>query len=216
MDAASEFNSDEFGWFLQKFGIRSRTCATEGHWQNSRIERHGGILQTILNKMDHEETISSYSQLSIALAQATLTKNQWSRFRGYPPEILVFGKGSKMHGSVVNDEETASHHAALSPSADGIRFREELACRERARRAYVSIDNDQVLRRAITGRSRPIRGQYNPGDWVMLWKRRGEAEGQWEGPMQVVIQETSRVVWVTKGTKLYRAAPEHVRPLSAV
>ena len=98
MDAASEFNSEEFDLFLQRFGIKSRTCATEGHWQNSRVERHGGILQMILNKMDHEEGITSYHQLSIALAQATMTKNQWSRYRGYPPEMLVFGKGSRMGG----------------------------------------------------------------------------------------------------------------------
>ena len=145
-----------------------------------------------------------------------MTKNQWSRYRGYPPEMLVFGKGSKLGGSVVNDEETASHHAALHPTPEGVKFREELATRERARRAFVSIDNDQVLRRALTSRSRPNRGHYSPGTWVMLWKRKGESEGQWEGPMQVIIQEENKVIWVTKGTKLYRAAPEHVRPLSAV
>ena len=32
--------------------------------------------------------------------------------------------------------------------------------------------------------------------------------------MQVIIQEDNRVIWATKGTKLYGAAPEHVRPLS--
>ena len=170
----------------------------------------------MLNKMDHEEGICNYNQLAIALAHATTTKNQWSKYRGYPPEMLVFGKGSKMVGSIVSDEETASHHAALSPTAEGVKFREELAARDRARRAFVAIDNDQVLRRALTSRSRPTRGQYSPGDWVMLWKRRGEAEGHWEGPMQVIIQEANRVVCVTKGTKLYRAAPEHIRPLSAV
>ena len=195
---------------------QEQTCATEGHWQNSRVERHGGILQMILNKMDHEETITSYSQLATALANATMTKNQWSKYRGYPPAMLVFGKGSRMTGSVSSDEETASHHAALNPSAEGIGFRAELACRERARRAFVSIDNDQVLRRALTSRRCPNRGQFLPGDWIMLWKRKGEAEGSWEGPMQVIIQEANRVIWVPKGTKLYRAAPEHVRPLSAV
>ena len=170
----------------------------------------------MLNKMDHEEGICNYNQLAIALAHTTTTKNQWSKYRGYPPEMLVFGKGSKMVGSVVSDEETASHYAALSPTAEVVKFREELAARDRARRAFVAIDTDQVLRRALTSRSRPTRGQYSPGDWVMLWKRRGEAEGHWEGPMQVIIQEANRGVWVTKGTKLYRAAPEHIRPLSAV
>ena len=58
--------------------------------------------------------------------------------------------------------------------------------------AFVAIDTDQVLRRALTSRSRPTRGQYSPGDWVMLWKRRGEAEGHWEGPMQVIIEEANR------------------------
>ena len=217
MDAASDFNSEDFGMFLQKFGVKSRTCATEGLWQNSRVERHGGILQMILNKMDHEEAIiTSYSQLATALAHATMTKNQWSKYRGYPPETLDFGKGSRMTGSVISDEETASHHAALNPSAEGIRIRAELACRERARRAFVSIDNYQVLRRALTSRSRPNRGQFLPGDWIMLWKRKGEAEGSWEGPMQVIIQAANRVIWVTKDTKLCRAAPEHVRPLPAV
>ena len=35
----------------------------------------------------------------------------------------------------------------------------------------------------------------------MIWKQRGESNGQWEGPMQVIIQEGDRVVWVTKSTK---------------
>ena len=40
-DAATEFCSEECHQFLQKFNIRSRTCATGAHWQNSRVERHG-------------------------------------------------------------------------------------------------------------------------------------------------------------------------------
>ena len=50
----------------------------------------------------------------------------------------------------------------------------------------------------------------------MIWKKRGEADGLWHGPLQVVIQENSQVMWVTGSGKLYRIAPEHVRPLSAV
>ena len=215
-DAATEFNSDSFANFSQRFGIKSRTCATEAHWQNSRVERHGGILQMMLTKMDHEEQISSYTQLSMALMQATMTKNKWSRYRGYPPEMLVFGKSTRSPGSVISDDEAAAHEFALRPTAEGLRFRAELACRERARRAFAAVDNDQTLRRALQSRSRPSRGQYGAGEWVMMWKRRGEAEGFWEGPMQVIIQESNKVVWLTRGTKLYRVAPEHVRPISAV
>jgi hypothetical protein len=50
----------------------------------------------------------------------------------------------------------------------------------------------------------------------MRWSKKGEADGVWSGPLQVIIQEDQRVVWVTQGNKLYRIAPEHLRPLSAV
>ena len=216
VDAATELNSEEFSKFLHKHGIPAKTIAPEAHWQNARAERHGGILQQILNKMDVEEPISSMEQLANALAFATHTKNQWSRHRGYPPELLVFGKSRRVVGSVISDSSMASHTAALEESPDGIRFREELALRERARKAFASVDNHQVLRRAMVHRSRPSRGNYSKGEWVMVWKKRGEADGQWHGPLQVVIQESPHVIWVTGSGKLYRVAPEHVRPLSAM
>ena len=216
VDQASELNSEEFLSFLQKNNICLRTCAANAHWQNSRAERHGGILQLMLNKMDQEENIRNPNQLQKALIQATTTKNQWSRYRGFPPEILVFGRGARIPGSVTSDPNTAAHHQALSQMPDGQRFREELSVRERARRAFAAVDNDQRLRRALVSRSCPNRGIYQQGQWVMLWKKRGEREGVWEGPMQVISQEANRVVWISRGNKLFRAAPEHVRPLSAV
>jgi len=216
VDAATELNSQGFLDFLQKYGICHRTCATEAHWQNSRAERHGGILQVMLNKMDHEEPIKNYHDLAIALSQATMTKNQWSRHRGFAPELLVFGKSARMPGSVISDESRSAHEMALQEMPEGQRFREELAVRERARRAFTMVDNDQALRRALVSRSRPHRGQYVRGEWVMRWSKKGEADGVWSGPLQVIIQEGQRVVWVTQGNKLYRVAPEHLRPLSAL
>ena len=216
IDAATELNSEVFMRFLQRYNIRSRTCATEAHWQNSRVERHGGILQVMLDKMDHEVTIGSYADLSMALAQATMTKNQWSRHRGFSPEMLVFGKSARIPGSVISDESQAAHQTALQNIPEGQRFREELAARERARKAFALVDNDQALRRALVGRSRPNRGHYVRGEWVMRWFKKGEADGNWIGPLQVIIQEDHRVVWLTQGNKLYRVAPEHIRPLSAV
>ena len=216
LDAATEFTSEGFLNFMQKSNIKGRVIATEGHWQNSQIERHGGVLQKILQKMDLEQAIESYEQLELALAIATHTKNQWSRYRGYPPEMLVFGKMTRVPGSVVSDITQSSHMLALSEQAEGIRFREELAMRERARKAFSQIDNDQACRRAIHHRSRPSRGQYEKGEWIMVWRKRGEATGNWQGPMQVIIQEGHNVIWATMGNKLFRAAPENVRPLSAV
>ena len=216
LDAATEFNSEIFLNFLQKHNIKGRVIATDAHWQNSRAERHGGILQEILKRMDIEEAITSYEQLEIALAFATHTKNQWSRYRGFPPEMLVFGKQRQNAASNISDLTGASHGLAVADTPDGIRFRDELAVRERARRAFAQVDNCQVMRRAILQRTRPKREEYPKGAWVMIWRKRGESIGSWVGPMQVIIQESSQIVWVSMGSKLFRIAPEHVRPLSAV
>ena len=137
----------------------------------------------MLTKMDHEEGIHSYAQLATSLAQATSTKNQWSRHRGYPPEILVFGKSIRSPASLANDDEQAAHEMALRPNGEGLRFRAELECRERARRAFAATDNDQILRRALNSRSRPHRGQYQVGDWAaMIWKQLGEPPDTGKGP----------------------------------
>ena len=216
MDGATEFTSEEFQTFLQKSNIKGKVIATEGHWQNAHIERHGQILQDILSKMDSEEPIDTVEKLEVALTMATHTKNQWSRHRGFPPETLVFGKMIRVPGSVVSDLQCSAHSLAESEQAEGLRFREDLATRERARKAFCQIDNDQACRRALTHRSRPPRGTYEKGEWVMIWRKRGENNGTWQGPMQVIIQEDTKVVWVTMSNKLFRVPPEHVRPLSAI
>ena len=186
VDSGTEMNSEEFSQFLQRHSVRCRTCAAEAHWQNARTERHGGIIQLMLNKMDHENPILNYDQLSVALSHATSTKNQWSKHRGYPPEMLVFGKGIRVPGSVTSDPTIAAHARALSSTPDGLRFRQDLATREAARKAFAEVDNDQT------------------------------ADGSWIGPMQVIIQENQNVVWVTRNHKLYRVPPEYVRSLSAM
>ena len=136
LDSATEFGTDQFLEFLQKHGIKERMIRPEASWQNSRAERHGGILQEIITKMDLEESIETYDQLETCLAFATQTKNQWSRHRGFPPEILVFGKLRKYSASVSSDLERTAHSVTESQSAEGIRFHEELAIRERARKPF--------------------------------------------------------------------------------
>ena len=46
MDSATEFNSEDFQQFLQKFNIRSITTNPESHWQNGKAERHGSFYTT--------------------------------------------------------------------------------------------------------------------------------------------------------------------------
>ena len=175
-DAGVEFNSTAFGNFLQSHGIRSRVIAKEAHFQLGRCERHGGILQEMLRKLDHESPIESPEQLQQALNHSCSAKNSLSRCRGYTPEIIVLGRSRRLPGSVTSDDLDSTHALAESETSEGEAFRASLALRERARRAFVQADNASSLRRAYLGRSRPDRGAYEHGDWVMYWREAKETD----------------------------------------
>ena len=214
LDSATELNSEGFTNFLQQYNIRAVTTAPEAHWQNGRAERHGAIVETMLQKIDCEFPISSYSHLQRCLWHVMQAKNACSLRRGYSPEMLVFGKSTRLPGSLCGDDQLPAHCLADSESAQGIAFREHLLLRETARKAFHQADNDATLRRAVLRRNRPSRQQYSVGEWVMI-RRNVQNQHSWCGPMQVVTQDGQHTVWTTLGGKLYRSAPENVRPVSA-
>ena len=171
-DAGTEFTSEHFSEFLQRFDVKSVTAALHAHWQNGRSERHGQILQTMLNKIDHEMPIQTYGDLQQALVQCTHAKNTLSIRRGFSPEILVFGKSSRVPGSLASCENVSSLASTDREDAHGIAFRKSLALRERARAAFHAADNDQALRRAYLRRSRPDRMRMSPENGLCYGSRR--------------------------------------------
>ena len=214
MDSATEFTSEQFEQFLQTYNIRSRTIPPGAHWQNGRCERHGKILEEILQKVDLETPINSYDQLQKVLWRSTQAKNSCGLRKGFSPEVLVFGKSARLPGSLCGDDLLPAHEMADTETGQGLRFREHLALRESARRAFHSADNAMSLRRALLRRSCPTRGSYQRGEWVMIWKSTVQQKG-WFGPMQVIIQDSQHCIWVTQGGNLHRCAPEHCRPVNA-
>ena len=211
-DSATEFTSELFGNFMQRHDIKPVTTAPYAHWQNGRCERHGDILQHMLMKIDLEMPINSYDELHQALVQSTHAKNTLSIRKGYSPEVLVFGKGSRLPGSNMSSESESSMASADRADGHGISFRRDLALRERARTAFHQADNDMALRRAFLRRTRPERKSYSPGEWIMMWQPT-QLGGHWFGPLKVVSQEDRNAVWAPQGGKLHRRAPEHVRPV---
>ena len=211
-DAGTEFTSGHFLDFLQRHDVKAVTTAPHAHWQNGRCERHGHILQTMLNKIDHESPVQTYRDLQQALVQCTHAKNSLSIRKGFSPEVLVFGKSSKIPGSLSSCENLSSLSSADRDDAQGIAFRKSLFLREQARTAFHQADNDQALRRACLRRSRPDRNAYSLGEWVMFWQPEARG-GHWYGPLKVVAQESQNSLWATYGGKLYRRALEHIRPV---
>ena len=215
VDAATELNSLEFESFIQRMCIKLTTISPEAHWQNGKIERHGGFLQEMLSRIDSEQTIETYDMLQEALNQCTRAKNTISYRHGYTPEMIVFGKHSRLPGSIIGDEAIPSHEHVVNEEENAELaeqcFVRMLKLREAAGRAYHTADNCSALRRAILRRSHPSRGQYHLGDWVLIWKQ-NISGGSWIGPVKVIIQEGEHSIWTTWAGKLYRSALEHVKP----
>ena len=186
-DSAGEFCSEEFAKFLQSFDIQSTVVPTEAHWQLGKCERHGAILQDMLNKLQVNHPITCREELEQALCQCTAAKNSLSRCRGYSPEILVLGKSRHQPASVSNDDFGPSDYLQeeLETSSEITQFQKNLSLRENARVAFVKSDHDLKLRRAFLQRTRPARNSFEIGQWVMYWRDgKGNLPGSWPWPRQ--------------------------------
>ena len=60
VDAAVEFNSEEFMSFLQSHNIKCTTISPEAHFQNGKAERHGAVLGNMLTKFNSEHEIENW------------------------------------------------------------------------------------------------------------------------------------------------------------
>ena len=215
IDNESALCSEQFVAKAQEMSILVKVVAAYAHWQLGKTERHGDILQHMLQKYDHEVNIENEDQFQSALIQCCNAKNSLARHKGYTPEILVLGKSQILPGSNSQDELDASQYTAVTNSPEGIAFRQQLFRRECARKAFVEMDNSDKIRRALLRKSCPHRGQFMGGTLVMYWRPgRGENPGTWHGPAQVIVQETNNVVWLSHASRVYRVAPEHIRSLS--
>ena len=211
-DDAPEFSSEALATFLQSQSIRHRMIATDARWQLGRAERHGGVLQTKLDKFETELPITDLASLQEALVACCTAKNQLSQVYGYTPEILDLGKSAVSPGSMVSDESCMAHSLVVHDGAEGLTLKDNLLRREIAHRSYIAADNSDSLRRAALRRSRPLRETFQCGDSVMLGKVDvGCTKGRRHGPGRVLSQDHNQVVWISQLSRLFRVSPEHVR-----
>ena len=71
---------------------------------------------------------------------STMAKNACGLRHGYSPETLVFGKGLRVPGSLASDDSLPAHAIANAEGHQGVWFRELLAKRETARKAFHAAD----------------------------------------------------------------------------
>ena len=215
-DEGGEFMSQTWKDFLQENGIHAIVSAAP--WQRGRIERHGGTVKEMLDRIDHHKPIENMQQFDEALRQCFRAKNSMSVIAGFSPEQAVLGKAAKLPASIVSDEETSAHLLSQGSDLASDRFREKLELRAAARAAFSQADNSDALRRALHHQSRGTEHNWACGQLCMYWDKRRSPnmleKGRWNGPAQVVCQESRTIIWVNHMNRLLRCAKENLRPVS--
>ena len=216
-DQGGEFMTDGWKNLLLENGIQSILSAAP--WQRGRIERHGAVIKDMLDRMDNEQAISDAQHFDEALVQCFRAKNTMSVVDGYSPEQAVLGRASKLPASIVSDETSTAHlNSQGAEDLSSSRFQRQLELRSAARAAFAKADNNQALRRALLRQSRGVSHTWACGQLCMYWDKRRSPnmleKGRWNGPAQVVCQESRTIIWITYLNRLLRCAQENLRPVS--
>ena len=86
--------------------------------------------------------------------------------------------------------------------------------RQAAREAFVKVDEDDKVRRALEHCSPPERGPFLQRNTVYYWRKypREANPCRWHGPGLVIGNADQRAkIWVAVGYKVVRCAPEQLR-----
>ena len=95
-------------------------------------------------------------------------------------------------------------------------FRRIAEMRHKSRMAAIGTEANAKIRKSLIGRSRPMRGNYVPGDIVYYWRAGNgvhQAQGQWLGPARVIGIEGGNV-WVSHRATAIKCAKEQLRMAS--
>ena len=102
---------------------------------------------------------------------------------GYMPRQWVFGLIPRVPGHMLEENSDLPN---LDPEG---RFRRIAEMRHKCRTAAIETEANTKIRKSLIGRSRPMRGNYVPGDLVYYWRAGNgvhQAQGQWLGPARVI------------------------------
>ena len=153
--------------FIERLGAQSTTVlvgAAEASWTRGLVKRHGAYDRSMVEKMVHDGVPDDMSAQSL-FDRATSAKNMMSKIRGYSPSQWVFAKQPRIPESLTIDDEDEDHvpHKDIPESQDGEVAR-SIRVRDAARRAFITVDTDQRLRKAAVSASRPDRLTFELGD----------------------------------------------------
>ena len=124
------------------------------------------------------------------LDELTDAKNSLVQQNGYMSRQWVFGLIPRVPGHMLEENPDL-------PNLDFEgRFRKIAEMRHKRRMAAIETEANAKIRKSLTGRSRPMRGNYVPGDLVYYWRAGTgvyQAQGHWLGAARVIGIEGAKM-----------------------
>ena len=187
--------------FIEQLGAQGTTVlvgAAEASWTRGLVERHGAYVLSMVEKVVHDGVPNDMSAQSL-FDTATSAKNMMSRVLATQPRIPE---------SLMVDDEDEDHvpHQDIPESQDD-EFARPIRVRDAARRAFITVDTDQRLRRAAVSASRPDRLTFEPGDMCYFWR---DGVG-WSPGMATVVSQVGQGHYnVDYGGRIFKQSAEQL------
>ena len=224
VDPAGAWLNTQAESYFSQHDILFDHIPAEAHWQISAVEQ--GI-KTVKGIMESLATDFVDMEIRELFARSLWVCNNQEIYKGYSPLQHALGRAPDEHQRMFECDDVKP----ILPSvlADG-GFQEDATMRCKAEKAFAEEQAKRRLERAARMGHR--RAQvYVPGDLVYYWRKQLQPgdrtsfqTGKFLGPARVIATETRKdeegilrpgsVVWVHRGGRLLRCAPEQLRKAS--
>jgi transposase InsO family protein len=193
-DNGGEFANADFLELCEQFGIVVKTTPAESPWSNGVVERNNQTLARSMDKIIEDTGCHA----DLALLWALNAKNSLQNVAGFSPFQLVLGMNPRLPSTLT--DELPSLTQRTMPQL----IRDNLNALHAARSAFISCENEEKIRRALSSNVRTSgEVKYATGDTV--WYKR-DSSVQWHGPATVIGQIDSQV-FVKHGSFYIRVHP---------
>ena len=144
-------------------GIFVEPTPAEAHWQMGQVENNAMYFRQTGYRIVEDIDVSQ-SDFQTMLDELTDAKNSLAQHSGYMPRQWVFGLIPKVPGHMLEENSDLPN---LDPEG---RFWRIAEMRHKCRMAAIETEANAKIRKSLIGRSRPMRGNYVPGDPVCCWR----------------------------------------------
>lgn len=219
-DPGREFSA-KFGESAMALGIVTYQTAARAPWQQGKTERHGAHFKDLLAKARSEAVVTDKAELKMLMVEVEQAKNRYSNRSGFSPVQRQIGQWPRVPGEILTDQGVDPQLLSGAMTDDLERLHE---MRRIAQKAFAETNTQDVMKRAIRGRSRVVQ-EFQPGDYVFVYrvprgrkKKDGTAQSYevatgkptWVGPGTVLLADGPNV-WVTMLGELWKVAREQCR-----